>query len=224
MTASVGAIAFLFLFYSYPLFAVRKIAIDGSDRSLPLKGLTTLYRANLLLLSTEEKADDLLRENPRLKTVVVTKEYPATLHLTYTFLTPVVFFTVDDGFYILSEEGKILERLHKKSDLPLPIITYYQKIPFQQYKAGNILSFKDIQDSLAYLKKIVELSLPIDSIDIKGTNMIVCNLKEKTIIFTTSKDRGKQLFELESIVRKFKIEGREFTSLDLRFDKPVVTF
>ena len=53
--------------------------------------------------------------------------------------------------------------------------------------------------------------------------MIVLNSKDKRFVFTTEKDVSEQEYQFSAIVRKFRTEGKDFKSLDLRFDKPVIS-
>ena len=63
------------------------------------------------------------------------------------------------------------------------------------------------------------------TIDIKGQDMLVFNLEsDKEIIFSNKKEKELQDYQLEFIIKQFKIEGKEFKKIDLRFEKPVVTF
>ena len=54
--------------------------------------------------------------------------------------------------------------------------------------------------------------------------MLLFNVGEKKIIFSSEKEAGSQLFQLQQIVKQFKVEGRAFKEIDLRYDKPVVRF
>ena len=63
------------------------------------------------------------------------------------------------------------------------------------------------------------------AIDIKGQDVILFNLIDnKKIIFSNNKDREAQEYQLELIIRQFKIEGKDFRKIDLRFNKPIVEF
>ena len=41
---------------------------------------------------------------------------------------------------------------------------------------------------------------------------------------SNKKEKELQDYQLEFIIRQFKIEGKEFKKIDLRFDKPVIAF
>ena len=47
---------------------------------------------------------------------------------------------------------------------------------------------------------------------------------QKEIIFRNKKEKELQDYQLEFIIRQFKIEGKEFKKIDLRFDRPIISF
>ncbi|MEK9169228.1 MAG: hypothetical protein AAB788_00635, partial [Patescibacteria group bacterium] len=73
--------------------------------------------------------------------------------------------------------------------------------------------------------KLKQINLRPLTIDIKGQDMLVFNLNDsKVIVFSNSKDKDVQDYQLELIIRQFKIEGKEFKKIDLRFNKPIIQF
>lgn len=47
---------------------------------------------------------------------------------------------------------------------------------------------------------------------------------EKVVLLSANKDIGSQIASLQFILNRLTMEGREFKVLDLRFDKPVISF
>ncbi len=47
---------------------------------------------------------------------------------------------------------------------------------------------------------------------------------KEEVFFTTNKDISSQITSLQVIITRTTMEGRHFTKLDLRFDKPVIVF
>lgn len=216
-------VLFYLLVVSDNYFAVRKIEVMGIGDSSLIRGVSNYNSKNILLLNADEVQKHILSRNPHFNQVNVSKKYPGTLLIVVSFRTPYANFAVDKGFFILSDDGKII----KKSQSPvkdLPIIKYYQKFNFSSWQSGDNIQYKDIATSIKFLKDALDLGLAIDTIDIKGTNMIALRVKEKSILFTTEKDEKIQGYQFKTIVKKLKIEGRDFTVLDVRFDKPVIQF
>lgn len=46
----------------------------------------------------------------------------------------------------------------------------------------------------------------------------------ESVIFSLEKDIDEQINSLQMILKRFKIEGRQFEKIDLRFEKPVITY
>jgi len=132
-----------------------------------------------------------------------------------------VIIKADNGFFLLSQSGKIIIKT-KENNSGLPIINYYQNLYYYQYQPGEIIDYQDILVCLSFLKKVEDLGLKVDTIDIAGVYMVAFNLDKKKIIFSLEKNRTIQAYQLETLIKQFQIEGKEFVSLDLRFDKPII--
>jgi hypothetical protein len=44
------------------------------------------------------------------------------------------------------------------------------------------------------------------------------------VIISSQKDINREISSLQFILKRLTMEGKEFTKLDLRFEKPVITF
>lgn len=219
-TLSIG-ILFFALFFIDVAFRVAEIEVRGLPQNMSIKGIGIYKNKNLFFLSSQDIEEKIRRENPYIKKIVVKRVFPRTLQISLTLTSPIAVFNGGSGYFYLSAEGRILYK-KREMDESLPVIHYYQKIDYYSKNAGDTISFKDVSCSLFFLKTSLDIGLKIDSIDIDGLHMIVLHLRDKNIFFTTEKDQGQQAYELEKIVHKFKIEGKEFKSIDLRFDRPIV--
>lgn len=56
------------------------------------------------------------------------------------------------------------------------------------------------------------------------SSLLVILPTKQEIIFSPTKDIAQQISSLQLITKQLTIEGRRFTSVDLRFDNPVVAF
>jgi hypothetical protein len=168
----------------------------------------------------------IVKNNPYVKAVKIEKEYPSSLHLKVTYYSPLALLKVKDGFFLLSDEAHILAKSREEiQGKKLPLMNYYQNIPFSTYQAGQQILFKDIQDSMYFLQNMKELKPEVISIDIAGFYMLGLYTRTgEKYFFSSDKEREKQLYQLEQTVHYFKVNGKKYKTLDLRFDKPVVTF
>lgn len=210
----------IFLIY---YFQIKNIIIQGNIPRNEIIGIENLKDNNLLLLSDQIVEENIIQNNPQIKKVTIDKIYPKTLLLKVEVNEASAYLKLNKGFAALSDEGKIIYK-SENIDQNLPVINYYQQFDFFQLGVGSKLEYKDLTTALFLLLKAQNLNLKIDSIDINGLSMIVFNLKDKKIFLTSEKDRNDQAFELETIVKEFKIEAKDFKTLDLRFEKPIVSF
>lgn len=204
-------------------FRVRHIIVEPAHkRNDDIRGIQPIKGEMIWLLDEEETAAFIQSRNAYIKQVQVIKKYPDTVRVKVSYYSPIAILQVPDGFFLLGDEAVILEKSRAQFSQSLPIITYYQNIPFSNYQAGQELNFKDIKDSLFYLQKLVGMKETINSIDIKGFHMLGLYTSEEEYIFSAEKEREQQAYQLEATVREFMISGRKIKSLDVRFDKPVV--
>lgn len=212
---------FIILYLLNNLFSIKKIEIVSDKKDFI--GIQELKKSNLIFISEKEIKELIFKKNPSADKVGIEKKYPATLVLKINIEKPVVNLVTSQGYFYLSSQGEILSK-SKTSDNKIPIINYYQKLNFQSYQSGDFLTFKDIKSTLYLIKEVSDLNINIDNVDINGVNMILFNLDDKKIIFSSEKDTKLQVYQLQQIVRQFKVEGRQFKEIDLRYDKPVVRY
>jgi len=188
-----------------------------------VRGLSTINGKNILLVSEGSLEKELLTANPSLVAITVKKKYPSTIEVSTQAESPLVNFAADYGYFFLSRGGKVLGKSTIKNDT-LPVMQYYQKLNYRSIQSGDSLDYKDIQIAIHFLGKAADLGLSVNTIDITGLNMIALHLKGQRVIFTTEKDTAPQDYQFETIIKQFRIEGKNFSVLDLRFDKPVLQF
>lgn len=217
-----AGIFFGFLWIGTNIVKVRTIIIEG-DNKQELRGLRKYYQKNLIFLSPKEIEQSILTDNPQLQSVSIEKKYPNSLVISIKEQQIVATLEMNEGYAYLSEDGKIVQK-SREQNKQLPLIHYYQKFIYSVVSAGDDLKYIDIISALHFIKKCSELGLKTDTVDISGLDMLLFTIGDKKMYFTTEKDIRTQDYELGEIIRQFKIEGKDFKSLDLRFDKPIITF
>ncbi len=205
------------------LLLINHVEIRSSSSTPSLFGLNNFKNQNILFLSEKKTSRILLTQNPILKSVEIEKKLPNTIIVNVQTYQPIALLKVNQGYFALSDDGKIIYK-QKQLDTAFPLINYYQQFDYQQIKPGDSLTYSDITLALRFLRVSLDLGLPVLTVDISGEDMIAFVLTGKKIIFTTEKAESQQKYELEQIIKQFKIEGKNFKNLDLRFDKPVISF
>lgn len=200
---------------------IKFIEIKNETNQEKLNGLSDYQNKSLFLINDKELIDELKKKNPYVETVKIQKKFPSSLIIYPNFYQPVAVLEVSAGYFVLSSDGRILAKT-KNGVQDLTAINYYQKLNYYFYSAGDYLDLMDIKLGLLFSQNLDRLGLRVDILDIADRDMLVCNVGEKKIIFTSAKDSGLQIYELNQIIRQFKIKGEDFESIDLRFQKPVV--
>jgi len=216
-------IFFLMLFFINNFFLIKNIQLT-SDRNFSLINKDKLIKKNLFFINPDRIATEIIKENFFVKTATVNKVWPNSLKISVSFYKPCVSLIVNNGLFNLSCDGRILQKI-KAGKILLPVINYYQKLNNGSFQTGEWVDYKDIKQALFFIDKLKQLNIIPLAIDIKGQDVILFNLIDnKKIIFSNNKDREAQEYQLELIIRQFKIEGKDFKKIDLRFNKPIVEF
>lgn len=217
-----SAAVFATLIFLSSTFKVRNIIINNKQEQI--FGLESVKNRNLLFLSTKSVEDTIFQRNSNIADITATKKLPETIELDVTFYKPIAYLETKAGFIQLSNAGRILLKQQKVTK-KLPIIKYYQSVPYQTLQAGQFITYKDILYSLYFTEKLNDLGMAINNVDITGFYMLRLNSnKSQSFVTTTDKDRELQSMQLEKVIKQFKLKGQEFTSIDVRFDKPIVSF
>jgi cell division septal protein FtsQ len=203
-------------------FQVKQVIVDKDNSKRAIQGLEIFENASLITLNEKTAEKQLYNNNSYINKVTVHKKYPSTITVSISFLEPLAQFEAGEGYFVLSSNARILKKIQTKNS-SLPIIHYYQKLSYSGSKAGDSLLFKDIHASLDFLTKAKDLGLRINSIDIQGFNMIALNTDSQKIIFGLSKAEKDQLYQFEQVIHQFKIQGKQFKTLDLRFERVIVS-
>lgn len=123
---------------------------------------------------------------------------------------PVVAIASQEEFFLVDEDGAILGRTAKTD---LPVITGSQPEDETIKKAISVLLA--LQLSLWEPREIRLAS---------GRYLEIWFKDNLEVLFSLLKETQIQLDSLQLIFSRAKIEGRKIKKVDLRFDKPVVTY
>ena len=207
----------------YSLFNYLSVStIEVSGEATTIAGLSQLNNSFLPTLDIHDVTTMLLRANPHIHSLTISKTYPRTITIFVQLEQPSAYLAVSQGYYVLNSKGKIIAKTLNTPGKHL--ISYYETIPYSAYRVGQTLSQQDILDAIYFLEGMRALRYTINNIDIKGFNMIGLVSSDKTFLFSAEKERDTQLFQLEEVVKELKKEGIDFETIDLRFNKPVVKF
>lgn len=209
--------------YVYNATKVKTIKIQGSHSGDTLFGLNSLKDDSLLFLSEKKVNDVVGGNNPIVSSVTIKKQYPQTLLLTLFYYQPFAYLKASSGYFLLNRDSRVLKKIKDEEFIAdLPVIHYFQNINISTYQQGDKINYKDMMAAFSLLTAVSKENLIVNTIDIDGVDVIGFNLKGKSILFSSEKDAGGQVYQLEQIIHQFRIQGKEFKKLDLRFNRPVL--
>lgn len=216
----------VFLFLGSILFLdnflrVKVISIDGTTSNL--YGTEELKKSNILFIQEIKVQKTLKDQNPFIDEITVKKQYPSLLLIIVKESKPFAYVKGNVKYLLISEDGRVLQKIIEKPNY-IPYIQYYQVINEDIFNTGDKIQFKDLNTTLFFIKSLQDFGLNIESVDIVGFDMVVCKVKDKEFIFSAEKEKEQQIYEAGEIIKKFRIEGREYKKIDVRFEKPIVTF
>ncbi len=207
------------VFFS-PFLKIRSVEVAGGKICVPAqlspKDLD-LSDKNLLTLSTDNFKKALLAKYPCLKEISTSISFPAKLKLQVQVQSEVLKIANTDLF--LTEEQIVSD---KAGDSQLPILYPLQNISL---KAGE-----KVQDELiAHATKLtVELSksdfTPASVRIVDRDSIAVYNHQDLVAIFSAKKSLNEQVDSLQFVLSKAKIDAAKIAKIDLRFDKPVISY
>lgn len=210
--------ATLLILYSLKkIYTVKDVEVRGGE----VRGISDLSGRPLFLISEDIVKNNLILQNPEIKTASVRKIYPSKIVIEVQKETPIAVLKATDGYFYLTSSKRVLykRRVHQEG---YPIIRSFERVHFASYSIGEYISTKDIQYSLFFIEKMKDLGIKIDKVDILGFDMLVLNEFEKSYIISVSRDYKLQYSQLKQIVNHLAIEGKEYKTLDLRFEKPII--
>ena len=205
-------------------FRVQEMKVLGESREFPFKGKIQYKGQYLWRLDLADLKKYLSNANPYYRIVSIEKQYPATVAVEVSRLIPTAYLKVGDGYFLLSSEGIVLEKVREIETESLPTITFYQNVPYNSFQRGDEIGFKEVEDSLYFLGIIQNARIKVNSIDIEGFHMLGLYTENSAFLFSSEKDIELQKYQFEQSLRQLSLEGIQFETLDLRFDKPVIRF
>jgi len=205
------------------IFSVKEIIITSNHSKDYLLGLEQYHLQFLPFLSVEDVQNELVKKNPIATEVKASKVYPNKLILNIQIGRPVASVNVGGEYALLSANGRILEKV-KTRPIGLAEIKYYQQVFKEQVKIGELFGFNDLQMAVRFVDILRTIGYKVSRVDIDSFYMIRLELDgSREILVTADKDIQEQEYQINAILRQFKIDGSEFKRIDVRYNKPIMT-
>lgn len=197
------------------LFTITNIEVIGEGITIEVDAAK--LPKNLLLFPVGQVSADLLRDNALVGDVIIKKKYPNTLQITAVARKPFVIAGIEEERYLLDKQGIVLKKYPIETGLPLIRIAVAQGEP------GVEISDQEVLAAVHFLRE-TRTFISVREITQYDTMSLRAQSTTMSIVFARSSDIQLLIRTLQTVLAGFKIKGTLPTTVDLRFDKPVVTF
>ncbi len=201
-------------FLANRVFIIRTIRVTGANIQLEIN--KKRLPKTLVFFPSAKLRSELLRENPALADLRFEKQYPGTLVVAVRLRESVAALSTGNRRVALDETGVVLGDEYGAG---LPVI--YATVPL--IRTGQRIEDPRITQSLAFLAGMRQI-LPIASLTVADDGTIRANAAQLTILFTQTTPVPRTLATLQQLIAGFRIKGTLPAVIDVRFDKPIVTF
>lgn len=198
------------------VFRIEEIRVSGAPVRLVVdkKKLTR----NLLFFPTDLIRNQLLADNPLMSSIMIKKKYPHTLDIIVSVREGVARlstggqeFLVDAGGVIIGESTSLSQNL--------PIITINTAV----VHIGDAVRDPGFLSALSFIRE-TRGSLEIEQIEVFDSASLRAKIEKIDILFPQQASMKDIATTLQTIFSGFRIKGTLPTRIDLRFEKPIVTF
>lgn len=168
---------------------------------------------NIISLSPQKTEELIKEELPGIDQVEIKKKLPDKLIVYLTKRKPIAVVEVNSDYYQVDYQGIILAKLDQPTDLPLIVCSN------RQFESPVILS------SLDFLYQLLISGIEARRLEITDSRELTVFLKTgPKVLISLDKNIKEQVDSLQLILERAKIEGKQIELIDLRFDKPVISY
>lgn len=209
-------LAIVLIFFSQ--LRLRLVYITTHDRNIA--GLKILKSENLLFISEENIKNALMNKNPWIEEVYIIKRLPDKLFISLKERKPKVYIKSLSEIYQVSADGTVHNRGKDNKKIDLPVIN----IDGLSMEKGDKLPSAIINLITLVISDTRGLAISSSSVDLK-TQIATIVLSDETKVIVPLHNIDQNFpTSLQTIVERFRIEGKSLSSIDFRFEKPVITF
>jgi len=209
-----GMVVILLYTFCMQYFTLHTIEVVGEGVHIDVD--KSKIAANILFINTQKIRSDLLASNNQLEDAKVTKKYPDAITLTVILRKPVARLTTDMRTIIIDARGVVLG-FTRPQDENLPLLTF--GVPDQI--DGTTITNPLIQSGIAIIQSFDPVGV-IGSIAPVNSSSVRVNYQKTSIFFPLKTDYSASVATLQILLNRFRMKGTMPTSIDLRFDKPVI--
>lgn len=197
------------------LFTIRNVEVSGEGIQIAVD--PAKLPRNILFFPVDRVTEQILKEYPLVGSVIIKKTYPSTLVIVAVPRKPFAIVGIGRETYELDADGVVL--LQYPSETNLPIIG----IATRALQPGMKVSDPAVTAAIQFLRETASF-LVVSDIIVFETLSLQAHAYSMSIVFPQNARFPILARTLQTVIAGFRIKGKLPTTIDLRFDKPVVTF
>lgn len=213
-------VGLFYLFLSSKPLSVRDVMVttdyDFTANQEITKILEKLKGENIFFLKEDDLSQKLKSGDIKIKDIKIKKELPGKLLINIQGRQAIAVIPLANSFFLIDKEGLVFSEEREASGLPI------LDLGLQNIGIGSRIDDREkniftILDSLKGEEEVISILVAQEEVQIKlGEGLLV--------LFLLQEKPEEKLNSLQIMLARFRIEGKRPTKIDLRFEKPVVTF
>ncbi len=214
-----------YLLYKTDYFLIKDIEIAGASTFVNPTDLwnfakTSAMEKNILFIDTETLSAEMREIFLGASSIEVSKKYPSTLKIAVTERTPLALLQNETSqeLFMVDSEGYLLGTVSPDYK-NLPVINFIGELKVGEFVNKDLVHiYYDLIDSLAETKvKSTSMSFHKDHVAFYTPEGI-------RVLIDNKKDKLSPLFALSQLLKSLQVEDKNPKSIDLRYDKVVVSY
>lgn len=200
---------------SVRFFTIRKLEVHGANIRVVLD--RDKFYDQLLFFPSEDYRRDLLSEYRQIQDIKITKKLPDTLVLDITLRKPIARLTTSGRTVLVDERGTVIGDATSGYGY-LPILFF----GIQDVEDGDSVTDKRVRSAIGILHAL-NGTIPITSITEYESSSLRARSGNTDIFIPQEGDYSQIASTLQTLFSRFRMKGTMPASVDIRFEKPVVT-
>jgi len=201
-------------------FLIRTIEVSGTLEE-NIQGIEELGGQNLLFFNQKKWEEIIKNKNSLLKTIELKRQFPNQILVIFEKRIPqaIIFDPSSQIAFLIDEEGVILGWQKNESNLPMIMAR------LQNFQIGDSIKSESLNLMMALIAVLEEKAPGARfEIDEEKRVLTVTLTNHCLILADLEKEKESIIDSLQILVKKFKIEGNWPKKIDLRFEKPILSF
>lgn len=201
-------------------FLVKNIVVttdyDPAQNKELVKILENYRGQNIFLVNEKELVERLKSKDIKIKEVKVLREFPGKILVNIEKRQALAAIPSGNNFFLVDKEGLVFSEEQQVGGIPI-LNLGLQNIGIGSRIDGEKSSVLLILDSLKGKEEVQSVTVMEGEIQMRLRG-------ETLVLFSATSEVNTKINALQMILTRFRIEGRKPSKIDLKFEKPVVTF